>query len=265
MNFFKKANIFTILLAFFFFAAAFRLVDIREISTSGAVFNDGIAVAESTPAPQEFSKVKEEPSAEKPAEAGAPKEGLPADKTEPAADAAASQPVPPPVYGEHAYSAAEVDVLQSLSKRRDELDLREQQIEKRAALLKATEGEVEKKITELDKVKSELMTLLNKQKTIEDERINSLVKIYEGMKPKEAARIFDTLDMGILLSVMGKMSERKSSMIIANMNPEKARILTTHLAEQNKLPEQAPVKESTPPAAAAPPAAPQPPALKKMP
>jgi flagellar motility protein MotE (MotC chaperone) len=50
------------------------------------------------------------------------------------------------------------------------------------------------------------------------------------MKPKEAARIFDTLDMDILLSVVEQMRGRKMAPILANMNPEVAQRLTVELA-----------------------------------
>jgi len=163
----------------------------------------------------------------------------------------------PPSYAEPSFSPAELDVLQSLVKRREEIDKREQQITQREALLKAAESEIDRKLGELNKVKGELNDLLNKQQTAQNDRINSLVKIYEGMKPKEAARIFDTLEMDVLLSVIGKMSERKSSPILASMNPDKARIVTIRLSEQSKLPGM-PVDAPKP---ATPPPAPKPPPL----
>lgn len=54
--------------------------------------------------------------------------------------------------------------------------------------------------------------------------------MYENMKPKDAARIFDTLDMDILLSVVEQMRGRKMSPILAAMNPEVAQRLTVELA-----------------------------------
>ena len=57
------------------------------------------------------------------------------------------------------------------------------------------------------------------------------------MKPKDAARIFDTLDLDVLVSVMSQMSERKLSPILASMNPERARTITIMLAEQKQLPQ----------------------------
>jgi len=221
----KKLNIFTLMMVTATFAAALRLVDISDFSIRSSV-------AENTAAQRKFEPVNEAPPpAGKKAEAAATEAGKPP---------AAAENVPPPAsstYGEHAYSAAELDVLQSLSKRRDELDRRSRQIGQHEALLKAAEGEVDRKIAELNKIKSELVALINQQQAGQGERVNSLVKIYEGMKPKEAARIFDTLEMDVLLSVISKMSERKSSPILASMDPEKARIVTIKLSEQHKLPD----------------------------
>lgn len=146
---------------------------------------------------------------------------------------------PPPSgadLGEQTFSPAEVEVLQSLSKRRDELDKRQKQIDQRESLLKVAESEVDRKISELNKIKKELEDLLGKQQTAQDERMISLVKIYEGMKPKEAARIFDTLDMSVLLPVISRMKENKTAPVLAAMDPEKARQVTIKLAEQRKLP-----------------------------
>ena len=56
------------------------------------------------------------------------------------------------------------------------------------------------------------------------------------MKAKDAARIFDTLDLDVLVSVVSQMSERRLSPILAGMNPERARTVTIVLAEQKQLP-----------------------------
>ncbi|MCC7305737.1 MAG: MotE family protein [Alphaproteobacteria bacterium] len=126
---------------------------------------------------------------------------------------------------------------EDLVKRKAELDKREQDLCTRDALLKAGEQELDQKIKELSQLRGEMEKLLQTQSDEEQARVGSLVKIYEGMKPKDAARIFDTLDLDILVTVMGKMSERKLSPILAAMNPDRARTITIMLAEQKKLPE----------------------------
>ncbi len=134
------------------------------------------------------------------------------------------------------YSDVKMELFSDLSKRRRDLETREKELSMREALLKAGQAELEQKYQELTIIKADIEELLKKQTEEEDERIASLVKIYEGMKAKDAARIFNSLDMDVLMQVVTKMSERKSAPIIAAMDPEKARNVTIMLAEQNKLP-----------------------------
>lgn len=53
-----------------------------------------------------------------------------------------------------------------------------------------------------------------------------LVSLYEGMKPKAAAAVFDKLDTGTLLELAAHMNPRKLSPIMAAMDPEKASRIT---------------------------------------
>lgn len=129
-----------------------------------------------------------------------------------------------------------VELFNDLSKRRDILDNKEKKLKVKEALLEATKKEIELKYQELNKLSEEIKSLLDEHGKQEDKRITSLVKIYEGMKPKDAARIFDTLDIDVLISVVGRMSERKVSPVLAAMNPERVRTVTIMLVEQKKLP-----------------------------
>ncbi len=133
-------------------------------------------------------------------------------------------------------SDVKIEMFEDLMARRTQLEKLEKDYHVREALLKATEKELDRKYTELSALKQEIENLLGKQEQEEQGRIKSLVKIYEGMKPKDAARIFDTLDIDVLVSVLSRMSERKISPILAAMNPERARSVTIMLAEEKKLP-----------------------------
>lgn len=152
---------------------------------------------------------------------------------------------------------AQITVLKQLSERRRTLDAREKQIEQREALLKAANDELAKKYGELDAVRTEIKKLLDIQSEEEEARLASLVKVYEGMKPQQAAAILNTMDTTVLMQVMGRMSERKLSPVMAAMNPDKAREVTINLAIQKKLPEGA--------ADIAPPVLPEPTAPPKTP
>ena len=56
--------------------------------------------------------------------------------------------------------------------------------------------------------------------------------MYENMKSKDAARIFERLDMRILVEVATKINPRKMSEILAQMAPESAERLTVELARR---------------------------------
>ena len=135
------------------------------------------------------------------------------------------------------FSEVRMELFEDLSARRKGLEGRERELAVREALLKAAEQEIDQKYKELVSLRSEIQDLLVEQSAEEKKRIASLVKIYEGMKPKDAARIFNTLDLDVLLQVVSQMSERKSAPVIASMNPERAQTLTLMLLEQKTLPD----------------------------
>ncbi len=134
-------------------------------------------------------------------------------------------------------SDIKADLYKDLTARRAELDTRDKTLSQREALLEAGQKELDRKYTELTGLRDQIQSLLKKQTEEEQTRIQSLVKIYTGMKPKDAARIFNTLDMDILVDVVGKMPEAKVSPIVAAMDADRARALTALLMEQKKLPD----------------------------
>lgn len=134
------------------------------------------------------------------------------------------------------YSSVKMELFEDLKKRRKALEEKEKQLATREALLKAGERELDQKYRELTVLKKEIEGLLQKQSEEEQGRIKSLVTIYENMKPKEAARVFDTLDMDVLVSILSRMAERKASPVLAEMNPERARAVTIILAQEKQLP-----------------------------
>lgn len=139
-------------------------------------------------------------------------------------------------FEEDGLDPAEFEILQDLAARREELDKRENQIEQKEALLKAAEQQIDQKLTELTKIRDEIKKLLGEQEEKETKRIQSLVKVYEGMRPNDAANIFNELELSILLPVVENMSERKLSPILAAMSPDRARIITRRMAEKVQLP-----------------------------
>ena len=132
------------------------------------------------------------------------------------------------------YTAVEVEILQELSAKRVMLDEREKDVVLKENLLNVAERNLDAKIVQLDEMQVELRELLQKYEEKNSEKISRLVKVYEKMKPKNAAEIFETLELDILLEVAGNMKESSLANILANMNPKKARTLTTELVNYKK-------------------------------
>jgi flagellar motility protein MotE (MotC chaperone) len=132
----------------------------------------------------------------------------------------------------HINSAGERALIESLQGRREQLDARSRELDMRENLLKATEKRLEAKVAELKSMEAQLKTELGNRDKKEAERLKGLITMYEGMKAKEAARIFDRLDMKVLLEVSTQMNPRSMSSILAQMNPEAAERLTVELASR---------------------------------
>lgn len=161
---------------------------------------------------------------------------VPADKTPPVADAAAHAAARDDDESVDNLTSQDLQVLQQLAARRAELDKRAAQLDQREALITVTEKRVEDKLQQLQQSRTQLEALLSKADGQQDAQIKSLVKIYESMKPQQAATILQQLDMPVLLRVMQEMKEAKAALVLAAMDPQKAKAVTTELMQKRELP-----------------------------
>jgi len=134
-------------------------------------------------------------------------------------------------------SRSELDLLQDLSSRRVELDALTRELDTRERLLEATERRIDEKIVRLETLEARMAALVRSYEDNENTQLQSLVKVYETMKPKDAARIFARLGMDIQLEVATRMKEAKMAPIMAAMPAEAAEALTVELATRAVLPE----------------------------
>jgi flagellar motility protein MotE (MotC chaperone) len=165
-----------------------------------------------------------------------------------AADALNPPPAPKDFAGEEtaAASTSEVEVLTSLSKRRGELDAREAQIKAQANILAATEARIDTKLGQLKAMQAQITTLLGQRDAEQAKQLASLVKTYSAMKPKDAARIFDSLSDQVLVPVAAEMKSDVLAPVLAAMTPDQAQKLTLRLANRLTLPDAASTGAATP-------------------
>jgi flagellar motility protein MotE (MotC chaperone) len=133
---------------------------------------------------------------------------------------------------------AEIELLMRLAERRDELEGRNRELEAREGLLRAAEIRIERKVAELEDLRGVIEERIKVFDTQQEKKLGSLVKIYENMKPKDAAKIFEELEMTTLLEVAERMKERKLAPVMAKMNPERAREITVELRDLRELPRE---------------------------
>lgn len=219
-----------------FTAAGLLCLKSIEIYQSGRALSEELLVSTviAQDAPEAPSAEPVEDAAESPSEE-------PEAATAEAEAAPAADPRPTDAFDtqQQSLNKREIAVLESLSERREKLDKLERELALKEKVLQATEARIDQKITELTSMSTELKELLVTYEKEEDAKISSLVKIYEAMKPKDAARIFNDLDMNILLMVVDRMSERRVAPVLAGMDPQKARNVTQQLADQQRNAPQA--------------------------
>ena len=179
-------------------------------------------------------------AAEQQAEQEAAKTKAAADAVAAAEAEAAAKPKRRDVLSEQdpsLFSGTELGLLENLVERRKELEARATEFEVRENLLAATEKRIDGKIAELKQIEDTIRGLLREHDKREEQQLRRLVKVYENMKAKDAARIFDQLDLEILLDVAERMREAKMAPILANMSSEKANALTVEMATRRRMPE----------------------------
>jgi flagellar motility protein MotE (MotC chaperone) len=138
----------------------------------------------------------------------------------------------PPVEQPMPISASERAILERLQSRRQELEARAREIDIRESLLKAAEKRIESRVDELKGVEAGIKTATDQKGEADVARFKGIITMYEGMKPKDAAKIFDRLEMPVLFEIASQIAPRKMSDILGLMQPEAAERLTVELARR---------------------------------
>lgn len=148
-----------------------------------------------------------------------------AKKAEPPKEAAKPAEVPAQPLPPQPPSAAEKAIYDKLSQRRQQLEDRAKELDLRENLLKSAEKLMDERLGELKELEAKSEGGIKaKQETAS--ALKSLVVMYEAMKPRDAARVFEKMDARILTPLARQMNPRKLSEVLALMTPEAAERLT---------------------------------------
>ena len=131
-----------------------------------------------------------------------------------------------------AVSASERAILERLQARRQELEARAREIDIRESLLKAAEKRAEGRVEEMKAIESRITGVAAQKADEEAARFKGIITMYEGMKPKDAAKVFDRLEMPVLFDIASQIAPRKMADILGQMSPEVAERLTVEMARR---------------------------------
>jgi flagellar motility protein MotE (MotC chaperone) len=222
------------------------IFSLAVLKIAGLVFDGGYVFDYSSPRPKEAARqvsrlswaqenlnfpggIKDEDvtgSVDKPKEEKKDEEPKPAaPDTKP--DGAAVHPEDNP-----SVSPSEKAILERLQSRRQEIEARAREIDIRESLLKEAEKRLEAKTAEMKAVESKIAAASEQKGEADNARLKGLVTMYEGMKPKDAARVFDRLEMPVLIEIATQIAPRKMSDILGLMSPDAAERLTVEMARR---------------------------------
>jgi flagellar motility protein MotE (MotC chaperone) len=129
-------------------------------------------------------------------------------------------------------SASERAILERLQARRQELETRAREVEIRESLLKAAEKRIESRVEEMKATEAKMTATGGQKAEADAARFKGIITMYESMKPKDAAKVFDRLEMSVLYEIASQIAPRKMSDILGLMQPEAAERLTVELAHR---------------------------------
>jgi flagellar motility protein MotE (MotC chaperone) len=138
-----------------------------------------------------------------------------------------------PVDQPHGVSAGERALLERLQARRQELDARARELDLRESILKAAEKRAQSQGAAEKTEEAKGGPAAQRKEDADGARIKKIASLYEIMKPKDAAKIFDRLDIKVLIEVATLIKPQRMSEILAQMSPEAAERLTVELAAQS--------------------------------
>jgi flagellar motility protein MotE (MotC chaperone) len=148
-----------------------------------------------------------------------------------APEAAKAESAAHPEQGQ-SVSPSERAILERLQSRRQELEARSREIDIRESLLRAAEKRVEGHVEELKAIESRITTATQQKSEADTARFKGIITMYEGMKPKDAAKVFDRLEMSVLFEIASQIAPRKMADILGLMSTEAAERLTVEMARR---------------------------------
>jgi flagellar motility protein MotE (MotC chaperone) len=125
-------------------------------------------------------------------------------------------------------------MLRLLHKRREEIRQAEARLERQRAELAKLKAELDGRLAKLNKLQEDIKNLLDLAKKKRAARINHLTSVLSNMQPEAAARLFEALELDLVVAVVSQMQGRKAGRIMALVKPRRAAQISSRMAEMKR-------------------------------
>jgi len=124
-------------------------------------------------------------------------------------------------------------LLDELQAREGRLEKRETALEDRMAALALADQQIDRKFEELSEAEDRLRRTLAIAETAAEDDIERLTRVYETMKPRQAAALFEKMDARFAAGFLSRMRPEAAAEIMAGLTPEAAHMFSVVLAGRN--------------------------------
>lgn len=124
-------------------------------------------------------------------------------------------------------------LMAALEERETRLEAREVALEDRFQALKVADERVTERLAELKQAESALRETIAQAETASEGDVARLTKVYENMKPQQAAALFEQMDPEFAAGFLGRMRPEAAAEIMAGLSAEAAHLFSVVLAGRN--------------------------------
>ncbi|PHR57696.1 MAG: hypothetical protein COA43_11830 [Robiginitomaculum sp.] len=125
------------------------------------------------------------------------------------------------------------DVLKVINAKMAAMKTREEEMARKETAFTAIEMRLKKEIAVIESAKNALNMGIEKRSKLAMSDLKHLTTMYESMKPKQAAKIFDKMDSKFAAGFIREMQSGQAGLILASMDTEQAYEVSLIIASRN--------------------------------
>lgn len=124
-------------------------------------------------------------------------------------------------------------LLQALLEREKKAEEKDRRIEERLQILQAAEKQYETRLKQLTEAEERLKATIALASTAAEDDLARLTTVYENMKAKDAAKLFEAMSPDFAAGFLSRMKPESAAGIMAGLSPDAAYSVSVILAGRN--------------------------------